>query len=212
MRLPRAAASGYPAVVLWDWDLFRLDRAGPEHAANARRLQEEARRHGLDLIPCVMPVGDSLSVLEQDLNLAEGLPLRDALFICEVSPGAGLWAFSGMFDPMHEAVEEYYLVNGSWAGSWEGLSPEVGIVNWAYQLAGANLGWSAERGHQQVPAGYYDQDEWVIGEWLAAGKGLSRDRGRHVQGMAGQLRPHGGLGPPGPVTAVASARPGPHRA
>jgi hypothetical protein len=92
--------------------------------------------------------------------------------IRDVRPDAAIWVWSDMFDPMHNAVDEYYLVNGTWAGSWEGLSADVGIVNWANHLKGKNLGWFAERGHEQVLAGYYDHDEWIIEEWLEAGDGL----------------------------------------
>ncbi len=79
--LPRASAAGYTAVVLSDWNLYRLDRAGPDHAARVRRLQHEARAHGLELIPCVMPIGYSAAILGYDPNLAEGLPVKEALFI-----------------------------------------------------------------------------------------------------------------------------------
>lgn len=92
--------------------------------------------------------------------------------IREIRPDAKIWVWSDMFDPMHNAVDEYYLVNGSWAGSWEGLPSEVGIVNWANHLRGRNLRWFAERGHDQVLAGYYDHEEWIIEEWLEAGEGL----------------------------------------
>ena len=30
--------------------------------------------------------------------------------------------WSDMFDPNHNAVDDYYLVNGTLAGSWEGLA------------------------------------------------------------------------------------------
>ena len=92
--------------------------------------------------------------------------------IRDVDPKAKIWVWSDMFDPNHNAVDNYYLVNGTWAGSWEGLDPDVGIVNWANRLKGKNLKWFADRGQEQVLAGYYDHREWVIAEWLAAGKGL----------------------------------------
>lgn len=34
------------------------------------------------------------------------------------------------FDPMHNAVDHYFAVNGTLAGSWKGLDKDVGIVNW----------------------------------------------------------------------------------
>jgi len=78
--LPRAAAAGYNAVVLSDSTLYRLERADDSYAQNVLRVQEEARRYGLDLIPCVMPIGYSGSIIGKDPNLAEGVPVKDALF------------------------------------------------------------------------------------------------------------------------------------
>jgi hypothetical protein len=113
----------------------------------------------------------------QSRGLTPGQLLADNVRRCvqiirEIRPDAKIWVWSDMFDPHHNAVDEYYQVNGSWAGSWEGLPADVGIVNWANHLKGANLKWFAERGHEQVLAGYYDHDEWVIEEWLQAGEGL----------------------------------------
>lgn len=39
-----------------------------------------------------------------------------------------LWNY--MFDPMHNAVDHYYTVNSSLAGSWKGLYKDVGIGHW----------------------------------------------------------------------------------
>ncbi len=94
------------------------------------------------------------------------------------APGAKLYIWSDMFDPFHnarklEAGQHYYLVNGSWAGSWEGLPAEVGILNWNGGKARDSLKWFADRGHRQIFAGYYDatSDEAVdrgIDSWLDA--------------------------------------------
>ena len=97
---------------------------------------------------------------------------RCVKIIRDISPDAKIWVWSDMFDPHHNAVDDYYLVNGSWAGSWEGLPSDVGIVNWANHLKGKNLKWFADRGHEQILAGYYDHEDWVIQEWLGAGEGL----------------------------------------
>ncbi len=41
-----------------------------------------------------------------------------------------LYLWSDMFDPFHNAVDQYYLVNGSLAGAGEGLSDNVRVVVW----------------------------------------------------------------------------------
>jgi len=115
----------------------------------------------------------------QGRNLTPGQMLADNVRRCvqiirEVSPDADIWVWSDMFDPMHNAVGDYYAVNGSWAGSWEGLEPSVGIVNWYGQLKGKNARFFADRGHRQLLAGYYDGDEdgEGIAGWLKATEGL----------------------------------------
>jgi hypothetical protein len=97
---------------------------------------------------------------------------RCIAMIRELSPEARIWDWSDMYDPMHNATEEVSAVNGSWAGSWEGLTPDIGIVNWGNHLEGKNLQWFAFRGHQQILAGYYDGSGYPIQQWLKAGEGI----------------------------------------
>jgi hypothetical protein len=75
--------------------------------------------------------------------------------IREVRPDARIAVWSDMFDPTHNAVDSYYLVNGTLKGSWEGLPPEVTIANWL-PGTGEGLRFFAGRGHRQVIAGFYD--------------------------------------------------------
>ncbi len=88
----------------------------------------------------------------------------------EVSPDARVVVWSDMFDPNHNAVDGYYLVNGSLRGSWEGLDPFVLIANWNGGKARSSLEFFAGRGHRQILAGYYDGDD-NFATWDAAAKG-----------------------------------------
>ena len=101
--------------------------------------------------------------------------------IREVRPDARMWVWSDMWDPVHNAAPgfperwgAFYLANGSYRGSWEGLPSEVGIVNWGGIGHAQNLKWFSGRGHEQVLAGYYDSDRDGSGivEWLAAAEGV----------------------------------------
>lgn len=74
--------------------------------------------------------------------------------------------WSDMFDPHHNAVDNYYLVNGDLSGSWEGLARDVIIMNWNYGVRGDSLKFFSARGHQQILAGFYDADAEQIGQWL----------------------------------------------
>jgi len=70
------------------------------------------------------------------------------------APDARLFVWSDMFDPFHNARDlkdshGYYLCNGDFAGSWEGLPADVGIIKWG---GGGRpcLEFFADRGHKIV--------------------------------------------------------------
>jgi hypothetical protein len=84
---------------------------------------------------------------------------KAAGIIRDIRPDAEIWVWSDMFDPMHNAQDHYYAVNGSLKGSWKGLDKGIGIVNWYGSLRGKNCQFFAERGLKQILSGYYDGDE-----------------------------------------------------
>lgn len=90
----------------------------------------------------------------------------------QTSPQSRIYTWNDMFDPFHNATDSkvYYLVNGSWSGSWEGLTPDVGIVNWRFEPRKKNLPFFANRGHKQILAGYYDNGVDYTRTWLEDGK------------------------------------------
>lgn len=90
----------------------------------------------------------------------------------EINPKARIVVWSDMFDPNHNAVDRYYLVNGSWTESWKGLPADVTIANWNGGKAAASLKWFADRGHSQIIAGYYDGDLNDFKKWREAAKGV----------------------------------------
>lgn len=104
-----------------------------------------------------------------------------AKIIREIRPDAEIWVWSDMFDPMHNAVDHYYAVNGSLAGSWKGLDKDVGVANWHGGLKGKNCAFFADLGLRQILCGYYDSDEdgSAIAEWLANTK--------EVKGIVGAM-------------------------
>jgi hypothetical protein len=92
-----------------------------------------------------------------------------AQIIRAIRPDAEIWVWNDMFDPLHNAVDHYYLVNGSLQGSWEGLDKGIGIVNWNGGLMGKNCKFFADRGLKQILSGYYDGDNdgSAIATWLS---------------------------------------------
>jgi hypothetical protein len=99
---------------------------------------------------------------------------KAAQIIREIRPDAEIWVWSDMFDPMHNAVDQYYAVNGSLKGSWKGLDKDVGIVNWHGGLMGKNCRFFADLGLKQILSGYYDSDEdgAAIARWIDNTKGI----------------------------------------
>jgi hypothetical protein len=100
----------------------------------------------------------------QDRKLTPGKLLAEHVRQCaailkQTNPRARIVVWSDMFDPHHNAVDHYYLVNGSLKGSWGGLPREVIIANWNSGKARESLSWFAAQGHRQLIAGYYDADD-----------------------------------------------------
>ena len=92
-------------------------------------------------------------------------------FLDAVNPGGRICVWSDMFDPHHNAVKDYYLVNGDLSGSWQGLDPKVIVMNWNYDHRQESLTFFADRGHRQILSGYYDAGPDQINGWLEAAKG-----------------------------------------
>ena len=90
----------------------------------------------------------------------------------DVNPDARAIVWSDMFDPHHNALKQFYLVNGPLEGSWQGLPEDVVIANWNGGKAAASLRFFAERGHSQIVAGYYDGDLANFRKWDEAAKGV----------------------------------------
>jgi len=95
----------------------------------------------------------------------------------QVNPQAKLCCWSDMFDPAHNAVKDYYLVNGDYAGSWEGLPSDMLVMNWHSGKAAESLPFFGKRGLDQVLAGYYDSDPSKITAWMAKATPECRVRG-----------------------------------
>lgn len=80
----RAAGAGYSHVLLADSKLARLGSLGDMqrtyfgHVERVKRIASELK---LEIVPAVFHVGYSNSMLWHDPNLAEGLPVKDALFV-----------------------------------------------------------------------------------------------------------------------------------
>jgi hypothetical protein len=108
----------------------------------------------------------------QQMHKTPGELLADnAKYCVGLVHGSKVYVWNDMFDPFHNAVNgPYYLVNGPWTDSWEGLEQSVTIVNWNYGHRDDSLKFFADRGHPQLIAGFYDGSLDRDRNWLASSK------------------------------------------
>ncbi len=96
--------------------------------------------------------------------LAESLQ-SCAKMVRQYSPDAKLYAWNCMFDPNHNAIDDYYFNRDSLQGSWEGLDPGIRVFNWNYYRREKSLKFFAEKGQPVVIAGFYDGPLSHVEDW-----------------------------------------------
>ncbi len=97
-----------------------------------------------------------------------------------IDPTAELMVWSDMFDQFHNAskeVDPYYLVNGSWEGSWEGLPQDITILNWQFRDRINSGTFFSNKGYEQILCGYYDQADFYTPKWLEEMEGQNGIKG-----------------------------------
>jgi len=98
---------------------------------------------------------------------------RCTQMIREASPSAKILAWSGMFDPFHNAHDHYYLANGDLAGSWKGLDKDVIVATWNFTTRERSLNWFGSLGHPQLLTGFYDRGVNEMEGWRKAAAGIA---------------------------------------
>ncbi len=77
----RAAKAGYTKVLLSDYKFGLLGEMSEDYFMNVKRVKAIAEKLHIEIVLEVFPIGYSQSILSQDPNLAEGLPVKDAPFV-----------------------------------------------------------------------------------------------------------------------------------
>ncbi len=98
--------------------------------------------------------------------------------IRRANSNARVLTWSDMFDPFHNAVPHYYLVNGSLESAR--LPKDVWVMNWNSDKMKESLKHFENLGHRQIIAGYYDQPPAEISRWLDA---VVDSQVKHVEGV-----------------------------
>lgn len=76
----RAKKAGYNGMVISDWKWGRFAGRAPYYYENLRQTKKAADEIGIELIPIVINVGYSSSILSNNPNLAEGIAVKDSVF------------------------------------------------------------------------------------------------------------------------------------
>jgi hypothetical protein len=112
----RAAGAGYNGVVLAGWDRPGDVEAG--YRSGVERIRSVAQEVGVEIVPALFPIGDSRGLLAQDPNLAEAVPVRDALFVvrkgmARLEPDPQVHLSTGIAQRLreagHDAVSDHLL-------------------------------------------------------------------------------------------------------
>lgn len=88
-------------------------------------------------------------------------------------PNGTVYVWSDMFDPYHNATDNYYLSRGTWQDSWKGLDSNVVVMNWNYAGRDQSLPFFAKLGVHQILSAFYDQPITQVGNWLDSAKGVA---------------------------------------
>ena len=81
--MKRAKEAGYQSMVVTDYKFGKLDGRIERYYENLWRVGKTARELNMELIPCVMPIGHSNSILQNDPNLAAGVPVKNCHFVVQ---------------------------------------------------------------------------------------------------------------------------------
>ena len=79
--MKRAKPLGYTHFLITDSKFSRVPTLPKKYFANVERVKAAAKETGIELVPGLFGVGYSNDLLSNDPNLAEGLPVKDALFV-----------------------------------------------------------------------------------------------------------------------------------
>ena len=141
-QIARTASENGLNGVLFAAGLDSLDLKSPEYFARLDKVKEIFRQNHLEIIPSVFSAGYGGSILAHDRNLAEGLPVKDAIYVVkdgearlepEIPVADGGPAVEGVW--MREiAVRPYRCYRISFRAKTEGLTPSRPFSSEAFRL------------------------------------------------------------------------------
>ncbi|HET6512156.1 MAG TPA: T9SS type A sorting domain-containing protein, partial [Candidatus Kapabacteria bacterium] len=89
-----------------------------------------------------------------------------------------IYAWSDMFDSLHNAVNDYYAVRGDLRGVWDMIPKDITIINWNSGKRAESLDFFAKHGFAQMSAPYYDAGNTInMRQWSYAMKDVPNVKG-----------------------------------
>jgi hypothetical protein len=93
-------------------------------------------------------------------------------------PAVQVYIWSDMLDPNHNAHGNYFLVNGSFTGSWNHVPKDLVIAVWGGTPREKSVRFFAEQGFSELIGCYYDADDLNdVKGWLRLAKDQKNVRG-----------------------------------
>ena len=94
-------------------------------------------------------------------NLSPAALLAENVVKCDsivglFAPDSRRFIWSDMFDSLHNAVNNYYLINGDMSGIWNTIPQSLTIVNWNSGKRQQSMEFFARHGFRQITSPYYD--------------------------------------------------------
>lgn len=120
--MKRAKAAGYTHFLITDSKFSRVPTLPKRYFQNVERVKAAAQEFGIQLVPGLFGVGYSNDLLANDPNLAEGLPVKDALFVVKD------YIASHVPDPMVMLKDGALLNRKAWGFIDENMVSEAGSL------------------------------------------------------------------------------------
>ena len=95
-----------------------------------------------------------------------------------IDPSIEVMTWSDMYDPAHNAVDNYYGVVGDFTGACDYAPTDVTMVCWWHKIRDESLAFFSARGFRTLGAAYYDAEDLTgCREWLESLKRTPKAQG-----------------------------------
>ncbi|MBC7327860.1 hypothetical protein H5T87_07065 [bacterium] len=157
----RLRVSWFHPMVIYEWQVT-VCMAEPEvyqiFEHEAKLLWENLRYNKVLLNMDEVRMGGTCAACQgKDMaKLIGECVTRQVQILRKYNPKAEIYVWSDMFDPNHNARNNYYLVEGDFTGSWKYIPKDIIITVWGGEPREESLKFFAQQGFRVLVACYYD--------------------------------------------------------